>query len=59
MAGSGRPAIRLLVVPQRRAALEQALADADGAALKEALESQGWVEVAGERATHFYLQKRA
>ncbi|MBV9410989.1 MAG: isoleucine--tRNA ligase, partial [Acidimicrobiia bacterium] len=39
--------------------MKQALANADGAALKTALDEQGWVEVAGERLTADDLELRA
>ena len=39
--------------------IKQALAEADGAALKAALDEQGWVEVAGERLTAEDVELRA
>jgi isoleucyl-tRNA synthetase len=39
--------------------IKQALADADGTALKAALDEQGWVEVAGERLTSDDVELRA
>jgi isoleucyl-tRNA synthetase len=39
--------------------VKQALANADGAALKAALDQQGWVEIAGERLTADDVELRA